>query len=601
MFNKKLLALLLTLTMLFAFVTTPAHTTPYDSGNEAYYQAVSQLVASRWEDTYFSKATLATGGGTLEVDGRVIALNNKAEIQNGGLMLPAEVFETLGARISYGTHDVLIEKKGHNIEIAFGEKTMKVNGHKKGLATAAALKNGKPVLPASVLSELGGFEVAYNEVSGEITITNEFQTARVLAKVMPGKAPPPDIAAVQTITGPDGLYIYQFDSEEQAKTACSILNANDSIEFAEADKYYFLNIEPANAVEKLIPEAAYSHLGWGAVRIDADRYMDYLIARGKQNAAVTVAVLDTGLDITHPYFAGRHVPGRNFINPILPPNDGNGHGTHVSGTVVDVTIAMPNVKIMPLKVLNDSAQGTSSILASAITWAADNGAKVINMSLYGDHTSAIDNAVAYAAGKKVVSVAAAGNFGVDAYIYCPAHIGAVITVSAEDSTDQPASFSNHGTCVDVAAPGVNIVSTIPGGGYGSMRGTSMSCPHVSGAAALLLCDDTALSPQTIKTLICANVDPLVRGNNTNHYGSGILNIGKAVTDFIPGDIDGDGRVTLTDLSLLAQYFIGGYGIEERYPLIFTAGDMDRNGKLDQNDLLLLTSLIINSRVMAREN
>jgi len=240
-----------------------------------------------------------------------------------------------------------------------------------------------------------------------------------------------------------------------------------------------------------------------------------------------VADLDTGLDTSHQYFAGRNVPGRNFITTGAAPTDVYGHGTHVAaGTIVDVTIALPNVKIMPVKVLGDDGRGSSLTVSNGIRWAADNGAKVINMSLGGSHSQAEDDSVLYAVGKNVSVVVAAGNDADNAANYCPAHIEAAITVAAFDSSDKPASFSNYEAAVDVAAPGVNIVSTIPGGGTASKSGTSMASPHVAGAVALLLCDNPSLSPASVEALIRQNVDPITAAGS-HYYGSGILDIGKA--------------------------------------------------------------------------
>jgi subtilisin family serine protease/uncharacterized protein YjdB len=530
MLNKKLLVPLfaiLLITTVSALATADYVNNEID--NEQYYQAVTQLVSSHWDDSYFDTITLSIGGDTLEVDNRLIKLNNTVEILNGEPMLPAEVLEALGAQVYADLDGVSIIRKGMNIVIRFGENNIEANGEKK-----ATLKNGTPILPACILRELSrGFEIVYYQETGEITITNEFQMARLVVKVKPGKAAPDNIAALQAIAGPDGLYVYQFATEDEAQAACELLNANPDVLYAEPDRLVTLNAEQAFSLEEFAPAAAYSHLGWGPGRLGSDLYLDYLAASGKQNAAVTVAVLDTGLDAAHPYFAGRHVPGRNFIVTGATPNDVHSHGTHVSGTIVDVTIALPNVKIMPVKVLGDDGRGTSISVANGIRWAADNGAQAINMSLGGGHTQDEDDAVNYAVGKNITVVVAAGNDAEDAKNHCPAHIDTAVTVSAFDNADKPAYFTNYGLCVDVAAPGVSIVSTVPGGGTGSKSGTSMASPHVAGAAALLLCDNPALSPAAVKSLLRHNVDPITLSGNNTYYGSGILNIGKAAIATAP--------------------------------------------------------------------
>jgi len=533
---RKLLALFLATFLALSIISIPASATPddqYTLSNDEYYQAVSELVSSDWEDSYFAKAILVVGEDMLDVDGYTTYLNNTVEEDDGELILPAEVFEALGAKVSYNSTDVTINKKGTNIEITYGEKTIKINGNKKGMPAEAALRNGKPVLPAVVLGELGlGFEIVYDVESGEVTITNEYQMARLAAKFEPWAVAPENIGATQTLAGPDGLYVFQFVTAGMAKTALEILNGSPGIIFAEPDRVVALE-EGAGTGQgfefvSLEAAAAYSHLGWGPGRIGSDLYLDYLIATGRQNASVVVAVLDTGVDTNHPYFAGRHVPGRNYVNTSAPPMDVHSHGTHVAGTIVDVTIALPNVRIMPVKVLDDDGKGSSTNVANGIRWAAENGAKVINLSLGGAHAQVKDDAINYAVGRSVTVVVAAGNDTDLADNWCPSHTETAITVASFDSSNRPAGSSNYGECVDVAAPGVSIVSAIPGGGTGSKSGTSMASPHVAGAAALLLCNNPSLAPASIKALIRNYVDPYaVTATNMNYYGTGILNIGKA--------------------------------------------------------------------------
>lgn len=529
-FHKKILALLVA--TLFAVPTIPAYAAQNGNSNgnndESYYQAVSKMISSNWDDSYFATATLSIGGDTLKVDNRTVKLNNKAKILDGELVLPSEVFEALGVRVPFDA------------------------------------QGAEPVLPASALSEAGlGFEVALSDADGLVTITNEYQMARVVAKVKPGKAAPQNVAALQAVSGPDGLQVYQFKTAEQAKAACEALNASPDVEYAEPDKLVALDAEPAYELDDY-NAAAYTHLGWGPSRIGSDTYLDYLISSGKQNASVTVAVVDTGIDSAHPYFTGRLLPGYNFISNNNSPVDGNGHGTHVSGTVVDVTVALPNVKIMPVKVLNDDGRGTSLQVANGVRWAVDNGARVVNMSLGGDHSQTDDDAVAYAIARNVTVVVAAGNESDDAENHCPAHVAAAITVSAFDSSDRPASFTNFGTCVDVAAPGVNIVSTLPGNRMGSYNGTSMATPHVTGAVALVLCDNQSLTPAAAKAIVCSSVDAISVSGDNKFYGRGILNIGKAAgtatPQFIfaePGGISENIYSGAKQTQIAVKYYDGG--------------------------------------------
>ncbi|MCL1816996.1 MAG: S8 family serine peptidase, partial [Clostridiales bacterium] len=299
--------------------------------------------------------------------------------------------------------------------------------------------------------------------------------------------------------------------------------------FAEPDTIVAFELEPPAApeYEYIASALPFTHLSWGAERMEADDYLNYLISNKRQNAAITVAVVDTGLAMSHSFFSGRYVNGYNFVSNNSNPNDDNYHGTHVSGIVIDVACALPNVKIMPIKALNSEGKGSTSNIANGIRWATDNGAKVINLSLGGSHSQTEDNAINYANSKNVTVVVAAGNDGKDANNYCPAHNSNAITVSAFNKTDRPASFSNYGSCVDVAAPGVDIISTVLGGKTGTYSGTSMASPHVAGAVAMLLCENADYTPDTIKNLIRSYVDP-IGSFSGKYYGTGILNMSKAV-------------------------------------------------------------------------
>ena len=542
---KRILAILLTLFLLAGAV--PAFAASGDGSirdNDQYYSAVSELIASTWDDSFFGAATLLVGGSTLVVDGYATELVNEAEIVDGELILPAEVFVALGVKVAEDKQGLTLTKKGSSIEIIYGENSCRVNDDEVGMQAPAVLKNGRPVLPATVLGELGlGFEIAINEETREVTITNEFQMARLALKVKPGAPLPGNIGAAEVISGPDGLHICQFETEAQAKEAYEKLYASNNIVYVSPDQLVVLGKDNASVDSAFSgatpvksplegfapvsgPDATYTHMSWGVARIESDIFLDYLIANGKQNASVTVAVLDTGLDKTHPYFTGRYVTGRNMIANNDSPVDGHGHGTHVSGTIVDITIALPNVKIMPIKVLADDGYGSSVNIANGLRWAVDNGAKVANESLGGPCDPYNDDSIAYAVGKGASVVVSAGNHGGDSTTsrYCPAHNLNAITVASVDSMDRPAGTSGHGACVDVAAPGVSVLSTIPGNRTAYMSGTSMAAPHVSGAVALLLCDNPSLTPLTIQETIRASVDDWVSSANLR-YGTGILNIG----------------------------------------------------------------------------
>ncbi|HXG92380.1 MAG TPA: S8 family serine peptidase [Blastocatellia bacterium] len=237
-----------------------------------------------------------------------------------------------------------------------------------------------------------------------------------------------------------------------------------------------------------------------------------------RGAGITVAVLDTGVDLTHPTLAGKLVAGYDFIDNDNDPsevgvygvNRGFGHGTHVAGLVA---LTAPEAKIMPVRVLDPEGAGDAWTLAKALAFAMDpdgnpatsDGANVINLSismpdrskLVRDvlkavtcvdplHMSANDLPCFLPDGSGAVVVSAAGNSGSSTPEY-PAgdNLAGSVSVGASTQLDQVASFSNYGSWVMVAAPGENILSTVPGGGFGTWSGTSMATPFVAGEAALV--------------------------------------------------------------------------------------------------------------------
>ena len=233
---------------------------------------------------------------------------------------------------------------------------------------------------------------------------------------------------------------------------------------------------------------------------------------GVTGDGTTIAVIDTGVDLDHPEFSGRIVGGYDFVDGDSIADDGNGHGTHVAGTIAaandgnGITGVAYDADIMPLRVLNNDGYGWTSDIISAVRWATDNGADVINLSLGGEgYSLAMADAISYASSRGSVVVMAAGNFGGSSPDYPAAHaINHGIAVGAVDRNRSLAGFSNRAGATEldyVTAPGVNVYSAVPGGGYASFNGTSMAAPHVAGVAGLLKSHDRNLSASTIEDLL----------------------------------------------------------------------------------------------------
>jgi len=264
-------------------------------------------------------------------------------------------------------------------------------------------------------------------------------------------------------------------------------------------------VEPDSSVDA-IPEieAATEAATWGLNRIGADQ-------RDRVGAGATVFVLDTGVRTTHNEFSGRASPGADVSSGTLQECNGNlncagdaqGHGTHCAGTVGGTTYGVaPSAQISSVKVLSDQGSGQWSWSYEALDWLATSSVRpaVASMSLGGSGViQAMGDAVDAAVAAGVVVSVAAGNDNSDACNFSPAHVPSAITVGSTDSTDSRSYFSNYGTCVDIWAPGSSVLSAghTSDSATATLSGTSMACPHVSGAAALVLGADNSKNPAQV--------------------------------------------------------------------------------------------------------
>ena len=271
---------------------------------------------------------------------------------------------------------------------------------------------------------------------------------------------------------------------------------------------------------------------WGVDRIDADLAWP----GGNTGAGVDVAILDTGIDSDHPDLAV--IDGVNYSGSVDKDGstnpahwkDGHGHGTHCAGIVaalnndVGVVGVAPGARLHAVKVLADTGLGYTSDVIQGLDWCAANHVHVASMSLGGGGSKSLENAcdAAFAAG--VLLVAAAGNYS--GPVGYPAAYPSVIAVSATDDKDKLASFSNFGPEIELAAPGVRIYSTYKDGSYTYMSGTSMACPHVTGAAALVWASGAASNVAVSDKLTSSAEDIGSPGRDPN-FGYGLVDAQKA--------------------------------------------------------------------------
>lgn len=357
----------------------------------------------------------------------------------------------------------------------------------------------------------------------------------------------------------------------------------------------YITSDGSTWIEGSMGQVGYPDL-WGHRRVQVLEAWDTMIdAENGPGAGIVVAVIDSGLDTSHPDIAPNlwinsgEVPGNSvdddgngfvdddkgwdFFNVDNDPVDDHGHGTHVAGTVgaagnngSSIVGMAPNVELMAVKVLNSFGGGTSDGLAAGLTYAADNGAHVINASIGCafpcPSDPVVEAAVLHAHSLGAVVVFAAGNSTDDVASYSPQNMTETITVSAVDRSDTSSDFSNFGTLLDVAAPGGGPTTDCPDWDLLSLRaalnnitcfgqsldvgpaelrlaGTSMAAPHVAGIAALILGKNATLSNEEVRQILRSSADDLGPAGFDSAYGYGRVNALQAVLATPQGPCDQD--------------------------------------------------------------
>lgn len=330
------------------------------------------------------------------------------------------------------------------------------------------------------------------------------------------------------------------------------LSRNPRVEFAELDSlgealtddtYFGRQYALENTGQSFTNTTGTTVIAAGTPDADIDAPEAWTITRG---ADAKIAVLDSGIDTNHEDISSKVIDSRNFTTATTGTEDIYGHGTHVAGIVAastgnttGVAGACPDCSVLNGKVLNDSGSAAVSWVANGITWAADQGADVANLSLGFNRSSrTLQTAVNNAWNRGVVIVAAAGNSGNTAKLY-PAAYPNVIAVAATNSRDQKASFSTYGAkWVDIAAPGENVYSTFPNHpfeiqrlygrslNYDVANGTSMSSPIVAAVAGLVSAQSPTASATTVRERVESTADPIAGTGKL--WANGRVNAARAV-------------------------------------------------------------------------
>jgi len=255
-----------------------------------------------------------------------------------------------------------------------------------------------------------------------------------------------------------------------------------------------------------------------------------------QGAGITIAILDSGVDASHPDLAGRLVAGYNTYDNNTNTADVCGHGTKVAGSAAatlnnaaGVAGVAGQAKIMPMRIAYNSSgacYGWISSIASAVTWAADHGARIANISYANmPASSSVISASNYMRGKGGLVFVSAGNYNRDEG-FTPTT--SMIAVSATDSADNRSSFSSYGSFVSLSAPGTGIYTTVQGGGYGAVNGTSFASPVAAAVGALVMAANPSLTPDQVQNILFTTAVDLGTAGRDIYFGYGRVNAAAAV-------------------------------------------------------------------------
>lgn len=375
-------------------------------------------------------------------------------------------------------------------------------------------------------------------------------------RIEPVFAPGGDAAARQA-AGLDRIFLVRYAAGSDPGATARALSRVPGVAYAEPNGYAHALLTPNDtyypsqwAHNNTGQAVSYGGSLVGTPDCDTDTDQAWDLQTG--SSSLTLAIIDTGCDTGHPEFSGRVVAGYDFVNNDSNPTDDNGHGTCCAGIALGagnnaqgVAGVAWGVKLMPVKVLNASGSGTYTAIANGINWAANNGAKVLSMSLGGSANSTMEAAVNYAYGLGCAIFCATGNGNASSLSYPAAYANAIGVGALSPCNERKSTTScdgeywwgsNYGTGIDFMAPGVRIhTADIRGaGGFGTgdyitdFNGTSSACPHAAGIGALVWSQNASLTNAQMLTVLQTYCDDMGTAGYDTQTGYGRLNAYRAV-------------------------------------------------------------------------
>ena len=366
--KRKISCLLTALLLAVSIVSLPAYAAQ-PAGTfavqEDFYRQLAGLVGNQDYSKFFDEMELRIGSEILSVDGETQILDAAPEIRNDRTMLPIGlVAKAAGADVAWepSTATVRIESaSGDTVSFSIGSSAMTINDQSVQMDVTPYIKQDRTYMPIWAVADALELDVDWIGETRTVRLTAPYQSGRLI--VLADQLDTQGLDAETVISDGTGMWVLQFDSPAQAKTAAKLLESRGVV--AEPDLY----IPPVTDPTASDTAAAGSHYSWGVGNCGFDGFISKYSSQFKGKGVV--AVVDTGVDSSHSFLRGRVLSGGyDFIDGDTTPNDGHSHGTHVAGTIIDCVGSAP-VSILPVRVLNNQGRGSSVAVIAGIKYAAD--------------------------------------------------------------------------------------------------------------------------------------------------------------------------------------------------------------------------------------